>query len=56
MKPKPQSEEYKSFESLLGKVLSVSKADLNQQIKADKQEKRIPKSASRVSGDESSRD
>jgi hypothetical protein len=40
MKPKPQSEEYRAFEALLGSVLKVSKAELNQRIKA---EKRKPK-------------
>ena len=47
MKTKPQSEEYKAFETLLGRVLRVSKAELNRRIEA---EKRKPKaSASRVS-------
>ncbi|MGD0292945.1 MAG: hypothetical protein ABSB30_03750 [Terracidiphilus sp.] len=49
MKPKPQSAEYKAFESLLGQVLTVSKAELNRRIEEDKREKRTPKSASRVS-------
>jgi hypothetical protein len=39
MKPKPQSAEYKAFENLLGKVLTVSKAELNQRIEKEKQEK-----------------
>jgi hypothetical protein len=51
MKAKPQSEEYKAFENLLGRVLSVSKSDLNRQMEADKREKRKPKaSASRAAG------
>jgi len=54
MKPKPQSAEYKAFESLLGQVLTVSKAELNRRIEEDKREKRTPKSASRVSGESSS--
>ena len=45
MKPKPESEEYKAFEALLGSVLSVSKTELNRRIDA---EKRKPKSVSRV--------
>jgi hypothetical protein len=40
MKTKPQSEEYRRFETLLGKVLTVSKAELNEHLKA---EKRTPK-------------
>lgn len=36
MKPKPQSEEYKAFENLLGSVLKVSKTELNQRIEAEK--------------------
>jgi hypothetical protein len=54
MKTKPQSEEYARFESLLGKVLTVSKAELKERIEEDKREKRTPKSASRASGVESS--
>ena len=46
-KPKPQSEEYKAFESLLGKVLSVSKAEISQRIEQEKRQKRS--NASRVS-------
>jgi hypothetical protein len=49
MKSKPQSAEYKAFESMLGAVLTVSKTELNRRIKQEKSEKRIPKSASRVS-------
>jgi hypothetical protein len=56
MKTKPQSEEYRRFESLLGRVLSVSKEDLKAQMATDKKEKRISKSASRASDAESSRD
>ena len=52
-KPKPQSEEYTRFENLLGKVLAVSKKELNRRIEADKREKRTPKSASRASGESS---
>jgi hypothetical protein len=51
MKTKPQSEEYKAFETLLGRVLRVSKTELNRRIA---EEKRKPKaSASRVSVDSS---
>jgi hypothetical protein len=49
MKTKPQSAEYKSFETLLGSVLSVSKTELNRRIAQENSEKRTPKSASRVS-------
>jgi hypothetical protein len=50
MKPKPQSEEYKAFEALLGSVLSVSKAELNQRIAQEKRKKHEPKAhASRAS-------
>ena len=45
MKPKPQSEEYKRFETLLGTVLSVPKAEILRRIEADKREKRFPKPA-----------
>jgi hypothetical protein len=48
MKPKPQSEEYKRFETLLGDVLSVPKAEITRRIAEDKREKRTPKSASRA--------
>jgi hypothetical protein len=48
MKTKPQSAEYKAFESLLGSVLSVSKTELNRRIEQEKREKRTPKSASRA--------
>jgi hypothetical protein len=43
MKTKPQSEEYRAFESLLGKVLKVSKAELQQRIAEEKREKRKPR-------------
>lgn len=49
MNQKPQSEEYRAFEALLGDVLSVSKEELNRRIEQENNEKRIPKSASRVS-------
>jgi hypothetical protein len=39
MKPKPQSEEYRAFEALLGNVLSVSKQELNRRIEQEKNEK-----------------
>ncbi|MGA2571083.1 MAG: hypothetical protein ABSF23_11245 [Terracidiphilus sp.] len=55
MRPKPQSPEYKAFENLLGEVLTVSKAELNRRIEADKREKRTPKSASRVSAESATR-
>jgi hypothetical protein len=54
MKTKPQSEEYAKFESLLGQVLSVPKAEITRRIEEDKREKRTPKSASRASDVESS--
>lgn len=37
--PKPQSAEYQRFEALLGKVLSVSKADLRLQGEAPKKKR-----------------
>jgi hypothetical protein len=50
MNQKPQSAEYKAFESLLGQVLSVSKAEINRRIAEEKSEKRTPRGhASRVS-------
>jgi len=49
MNPKPQSDEYKAFENLLSKVLTVSKEELKRRIEQEKREKRIPKSASRAS-------
>jgi len=53
MSSKPQSEEYRRFEGLLGKVLSVSKEDLKRQMQADKKEKRPAKAASHASGERS---
>lgn len=47
MKPKPQSEEYRDFEAILGTVLKVSKVELNERLKAEKREPKAP--ASRVS-------
>jgi hypothetical protein len=55
MKSKPKSEEYAKFESLLGQVLSVPKAEITRRIEEDKRGKRTPKSASRASGESSSR-
>jgi hypothetical protein len=49
MKTKPQSEEYKRFETLLGDVLSVPKAEITRRIEEDRRGKRSPKSASRDS-------
>lgn len=48
MQSKPHSEEYRKFANLLGRVLSVSKADLNRQMEKDKQEKRIAKPTSHI--------
>jgi hypothetical protein len=42
MKPKPQSDEYRAFESVLGKVLTVTKAELNQRLEKEKIEKKTP--------------
>ena len=43
MKSKPTSPEYKAFENLLGRVLTVPKAEINRRLsKRDKREK--PKS------------
>jgi hypothetical protein len=36
MNPKPQSEEYRAFEALLGTVLSASKADINKRLEQEK--------------------
>lgn len=55
MKAKPTSPEYAAFENILGKVLTVSKTDLDARLKQEKREKQIPKSASRVSGDQAKR-
>jgi len=50
MKTKPQNVEYKAFENLLGKVLGVSKTELNRRIEEGKKAKRETKSpASRAS-------
>jgi hypothetical protein len=54
MQKPPVSEEYKAFEQVLGKVLSVSKRDLDERIKEEKREKRPRKSASPVSALQSS--
>jgi hypothetical protein len=48
MRPKPQSEEYRAFEMLLGNVLQVSKAELNRRIAEEKSEKQVKVPASRV--------
>jgi len=40
MSTKPQSPEYKAFENVLGKVLTITKAELNQRLENEKQEKR----------------
>ncbi len=55
MKTKPQSEEYQRFEGLLGKVLTVPKAEINRRIEEDKREKRTPKSASRAPASQTKR-
>lgn len=55
-RPQPQSDEYKSFEDLLGKVLSVSKAELNERMKKTEQEKHKPRASSRASDALSSQD
>jgi hypothetical protein len=39
MKPKPQSDEYKAFEGLLGQVLKVSKVELQRRLEAEKKAK-----------------
>ena len=41
MKPKPQSDEYRAFENVLGKVLTVTKSELNDRLKSEKQEKKV---------------
>jgi ribose 1,5-bisphosphokinase PhnN len=54
MKAKPQSEEYRRFEALLGQVLTVSKEELNRRLEAENREKRTPKRrASRASAEAS---
>lgn len=52
MKPKPQSEEYRAFENLLGRVLKVSKSELQSRIAAEKREKQADKLSDpkRISG------
>jgi hypothetical protein len=45
MKTKPTSPEYKAFENLLGKVLIVTKVELNQRLKEEKQGKNPPEPA-----------
>jgi hypothetical protein len=42
MKTKPASPQYKAFENLLGKVLTVTKAELNERLKKDEQQKDVP--------------
>jgi len=49
MKAKPQSSEYKAFESLLSKVLSVPKSEISKHLKEQKREKENLKSSSRAS-------
>jgi hypothetical protein len=49
MKAKPESSEYKAFEGVLSKVLSVSKAELTSRLENEKREKQISKSASHAS-------
>jgi hypothetical protein len=44
MKSKPTSPEYKAFENVLGKVLSVSKTELNRRMEESKKIKRGIKS------------
>jgi hypothetical protein len=46
--PKPQSAEYKAFETLLGKVLTVSIRELGERMKNQEQEKHTPKPAPRA--------
>jgi hypothetical protein len=48
MKTKPTSSEYKAFENLLGRVLTVSKKELDSRLQQEKREKRSTKSASHV--------
>jgi hypothetical protein len=45
---KPQSEEYKAFENLLGSVLKVSKSELDDRIKKAERRKRTSKGVSRA--------
>jgi hypothetical protein len=44
MKSKPETPEYKAFENLLGQVLTVSKAELNKRIEAEKRKPKAPSS------------
>ena len=46
MKSKPQSDEYKAFEGMLGTVLSVPKAEITRRIKEDRQKKDLPSTRS----------
>jgi hypothetical protein len=48
MRPKPQSDEYRAFENLLGNVLQVSKSELNQRLEQEKREKQARVPVSRV--------
>ena len=52
---KPKSEEYRRFESLLGRVLTVSKSELNSRLDAEKREKRSPKTPASRAADVSSK-
>ena len=51
MKAKPTSPEYKAFENLLGRVLTVSKTELNRRIEEDKRAKREIKSPASLVSD-----
>jgi hypothetical protein len=44
MTSKPQSQEYKAFENILGKVLTVSKTELDRRMKEQKREPKVPAS------------
>ena len=48
MKTKPTSDEYRAFENILAATLTVSKAELDRRLKAEKEAKH-PKSASPAS-------
>ena len=52
MKQKPTSAEYKAFENILAATLTVSKAELDRRLKAEKEAKH-PKSASPASASRS---
>lgn len=59
MKPKPKSDEYAAFQNVLGRVLRVSKAEMDRRIAADNasragRPKRGPKPKTSVSGRASS--